>query len=149
MVPQSVYFPFSKSSFQVYIIYRSYTRNMITYTRRMSVFDKCNRNPDNLKHWLRFLLGYTYTIMWRGYRGNRLRPCFPTDVYDRNMATDIWLIQPYVIAWEKAWSYVIAWTKYLLYIWYLRVYTKYILGFILNTLYTSVYDSIYQVYTSI
>jgi hypothetical protein len=83
--------------------------------------------------------------MWRGYRGNRLPPCFPTDVYDRNMATDIWLILPYVIAWEKALPY----EKDLSHTWYIRVYTKNILGFILNTLYTSVYDGIYQVYTSI
>jgi hypothetical protein len=87
--------------------------------------------------------------MWRGYRGNRLPPCFPTDVYDRYMATDIWLIQPYVIAWEKARPYVIAWKKDLSYSWYIRIYTKYILGFILNTLYASVYDSTYQVYGSI
>jgi hypothetical protein len=83
--------------------------------------------------------------MWRGCRGNRLPPYFSTDVYDRNMATDIWLIQVYVIAWEKAWPYGIAWKKDLSYTWYIRVYTKYILGFILNTLYTGVYDSIYQV----
>ena len=66
--------------------------------------------------------------MWKGYKGNRLPPCFPTDVYDRNMATDIWLFQPYVIAWEKARPYVIAWKKDLSYTWYIRVYTKYYTG---------------------
>ena len=62
------------------------------------------------------------------------------NVYDRDMKMDIWLILPYEIAWDKAHSM----DKDLSYTWYMKVYAKYILGLILNTLYKGVYDSIYQ-----
>jgi hypothetical protein len=74
---------------------------------------------------------------------------FPLDVYDRDMTTDIWLIPPYDIAWEKALPYEIAWKKDLSYTWHMSKYTKYIPGSILNTPYKGVYDSIYEVCASI
>jgi hypothetical protein len=52
------------------------------------------------------------------------------DVYDRYMKMDIWLILPYDIAWDKAHSM----DKELSYTWYMRMYTNYILGLILNIL---------------
>ncbi len=52
------------------------------------------------------------------------------------MKMDIWLILPYDIAWDKAHS-MDKDLSYSTYTWYMRVYTKYILGLILNTLYTS------------
>jgi hypothetical protein len=69
------------------------------------------------------------------------------DVYDRDMTMDIWLILPYVIAWEKARPYDIAWKKthHILGIYaYIPVSTR-----LLHILYTSVYDIVYQGYASI
>jgi hypothetical protein len=87
--------------------------------------------------------------MWRLWRGIRLQQCFAIDVYDRDMTTDIRLILPYDRAWKKAQPYDIAWKKGLSYTLYICIYSKYILGFILNTWNTRVYDSVYQVYGSI
>jgi hypothetical protein len=63
---------------------------------------------------------------------------------------------PYDIAWKKARLYDIAWpgkkTCHIRGIYmYIpnQVYTQYILGLTLNIPYTSVHDSIYQVYGSI
>jgi hypothetical protein len=37
-----------------------------------------------------------------------LQQCFSIGVYDRTMTTDIWLILPYDIAWDKARPYAIS-----------------------------------------
>jgi hypothetical protein len=51
-----------------------------------------------------------------------LQQCFPKDVYDRDMTTDVWLILPYDRAWIKALPYDIAWGKDLSYTWNIRIY---------------------------
>ena len=122
---------------------------MTRYTKCMSVFDKCHRNPDNLKYWLRFHwhLGYTYTNMWRGYRGNRLRPCFPTDVWqkygNRHMADS-------AICHSMGKGQAICHSmkkRPIIYLVYTSIYQVYTGLYPQYTVY--VYDSIYQVYTSI
>jgi hypothetical protein len=83
---------------------------------------------------------------------DRKSQCFPINVYDRDMTTDIWLILPYDRAWKKARPYDIAWKKDLSYTWYVCIYTKHRAKYTVRKVYTRdmiVYTRYKQVYKSL